>query len=181
MVVKFFMYQTHYSSPLDFSNEALQAAEKGFVRLPQKGLELLEQMPVGNSSKEEADAILGALNDALGHLSDDLNTPRCIASLFEVTNGIQKMQHHSSVLDAETKSQCLAIFKDIVHNVLGLEFSESSAQNDSLDKVMDALLGIRNKARTEKNWAVADALRDGLSAVGVTFSDNKEGSSWEIK
>ena len=68
-----------------------------------------------------------------------------------------------------------------MHYVLGLEFSDSSAQNDSLDKVMDALLGIRNKARTEKNWAVADALRDGLSSVGVTFSDNKEGSSWEIK
>ena len=50
-----------------------------------------------------------------------------------------------------------------------------------LDKVMNALLDMRNKARTEKNWAVADALRDGLSSVGVTFSDNKEGSSWEIK
>ena len=138
-------------------------------------------MPEGKGSKEDASVLLGVLNDALNHLSDDLNTPRCIASLFEVTNSIQRMQHHSTSLDSDTKSQCLAIFKGIVHDVLGLEFSDSSAQNDSLDKVMDALLGIRNKARTEKNWAVADALRDGLSSVGVTFSDNKEGSSWEIK
>ena len=180
MVVKFFMYQTHYSSPLDFSNEALQAAEKGFIRL-QKGMESLENMPEGKGNKEDASALFDALHDALNHLSDDLNTPRCIASLFEVINSIQRLQHHSTSLDSDTKSQCLAIFKGIVHQVLGLEFSTSSGHNDSLDKVMDALLGIRNKARTEKNWAVADALRDGLSSVGVTFSDNKEGSSWEIK
>ena len=180
MVVKFFMYQTHYSSPLDFSNEALQAAEKGFLRL-QKGLELLEKMPEGDGNKEDASALLNALNESLGHLSDDLNTPRCIASLFEVTNSIQRMQHNSSVLDAEIKGQCLEIFKGIVHEVLGLVFTADGGNNDTLDKVMNALLDMRNKARTEKNWAVADALRDGLSSVGVTFSDNKEGSSWEIK
>ena len=110
MVVKFFMYQTHYSSPLDFSNEALQAAEKGFLRL-QKGLELLEKMPEGDGNKEDASVLLNALNESLNHLSDDLNTPRCIASLFEVTNSIQRMQHNSSVLDADTKANAWRYLK----------------------------------------------------------------------
>ena len=190
MTVRFFILQAHYRSTLDFSNEALQAAEKGYKRLMQAwralGSEEAEAPFSGASafiSAEEKDisaspavkAIIEAVEDAL---CDDLNTPVAIAHLFDAVKLI-----NGGSLSQEDKSALSTLFNQVVGGVLGLKDEEAGASGKAekaLEGVMELVLESRKKAREEKNWAESDRIRDLLSSFGITVKDTKDGATWTL-
>ena len=175
MTVRFFILQAHYRGTLDFSNEALQAAEKGYKRLMQAWRALGEGNQEASPSPE-----VQALQDAvLDALCDDLNTPVAIAHLFEAVKLI-----NGGSLSADDKRALGVLFRDVVGGVLGLKDEEAGASGKAekaLDGVMGLVLDARKKAREEKNWAESDRIRDTLASFGITVKDTKEGATWTLE
>jgi cysteinyl-tRNA synthetase len=176
MAVRFFMLQTHYSSTLDFSNEALQASERGHERLMDSYATLQNLKP----SQESNEDIRGLQQKCYEAMNDDFNTPVLIAHLFDAVRIINSSNDGKVKLNAEDLSLLKKLYQDFVFDVLGLkQNSESSKYSEVLDKVMDLVLEIRAKAKHEKNFALSDAIRDKLAGAGVQIKDGKEGSSWK--
>ena len=185
MTVRFFILQAHYRGTLDFSNEALQAAEKGYKRLMQAwralGSASLHEpvranAPEGLSPSPEIQSVIDAVLDAL---CDDLNTPVAIAHLFEAVKLI-----NGGSLSADDKRALGVLFRDVVGGVLGLRDEEAGASGKAekaLDGVMGLVLDARKKAREEKNWAESDRIRDTLASFGITVKDTKEGATWTLE
>ena len=175
MTVRFFILQAHYRGTLDFSNEALQAAEKGYKRLMQAWRALGEGHQEASPSPE-----VQALQDAvLDALCDDLNTPIAIAHLFDAV----KLINGGSLTPAD-KAALKLFFDDVVGGVLGLKDEEAGASGKAekaLDGVMGLVLEARKKAREEKNWAESDRIRDTLASFGITVKDTKEGATWTLE
>ena len=175
-VVRFFMMQAHYSSVLDFSNEALLAAEKGHDKLLAAWSKLQ-----GLESSGSGDFDLQAWIDKCYHsLSDNFNSPILIAHLFEAIKLINQNEGSIALSDND-----LAIFKEkmnaFVFDILGLQMEEGgSAHSEALDKAMDLVIELRAKARENKDWGTADLIRDQLSAAGIKLKDGAEGTSYEI-
>jgi len=187
MTVRFFILQAHYRSTLDFSNEALQAAEKGYKRLMQAWREIAQaastnknaDVPSGTLTSEASSAV-AAIREAVEEaLCDDMNTPVAIAHLFEAVRLV-----NGGKLSAAEKADMRKLFDDIVGGVLGLRDDEASAGSGKAEKalegVMEIVLEDRRKARAEKNWAESDRLRDLLASYGITVKDTKEGATWSL-
>ena len=190
MTVRFFILQAHYRSTLDFSNEALQAAEKGYKRLMQAWRALgseeaeapfsgasafISAEEKGISASPAVKAIIEAVEDAL---CDDLNTPVAIAHLFDAVKLI-----NGGSLSQEDKSALSTLFNQVVGGVLGLKDEEAGASGKAekaLEGVMELVLESRKKAREEKNWAESDRIRDLLSSFGITVKDTKDGATWTL-
>ena len=190
MTVRFFILQAHYRSTLDFSNEALQAAEKGYKRLMQAWRALgseeaeapfsgasafISAEEKGISASPAVKAIIEAVEDAL---CDDLNTPVAIAHLFDAVKLI-----NGGLLSQEDKSALSTLFNQVVGGVLGLKDEEAGASGKAekaLEGVMELVLESRKKAREEKNWAESDRIRDLLSSFGITVKDTKDGATWTL-
>jgi cysteinyl-tRNA synthetase len=179
MTIRFFILQAHYRSTVDFSNDALLAAEKGMLRL-MDGMAQLDKIKPGPSSTFDVEAFKAKCFDAL---NDDLNTPILLAHLFEavrVINSAVSGQAHFTEKD-------LAAFKQLLHtlvfDILGLSQPESAGSQSSgtLDGVMHLLLDMRQQAKANKDWRTADKIRDELSALGIVIKDGKEGANWELK
>ena len=179
MTVRFFMLQSHYSSTLDFSNEALQAAEKGYKKL-NASLNIVKQLapaqnPVPNAELEK---LLRDLADqCFVNMSDDFNTAKTLAVLFEMSARINDMKSGNLPLasvSADTFEQFKSTYIDFMEKVLGLE-EESVADNSLLDGTIQVLISLRKKARTDKNFALSDKIRDDLKAIGVQLKDGKNG------
>ena len=196
MTIRFFILQAHYRSTLDFSNEALQAAEKGLGRLMAAWREIAGQ--AGNDGKaaqesgapEGASALLLAtegasspvkavVNNVLDALCDDMNTPVAIAHLFDAVKLINA--GNLSAADAKALKQ---LFDDVVGGVLGLKDEEAAASDKAmkaLDGAMQLVLEARGKARADKNWAESDRIRDLLLSYGITVKDTKDGATWSLE
>ena len=176
MTIRFFILQAHYRSTLDFSNEALQAAEKGYKRLMQAGRELGNPAPAAGPASAEVNALIENVYDAL---CDDLNTPIAIAHLFEAVKLI-----NGGKLPEADKAALRKLFDDIVFGVLGLRDEEAAGgagkAEKALEGVMEIVLEDRRKARAEKNWAESDRIRDLLASFGITVKDTKEGATWTL-
>ena len=183
MVVKFFMLQSHYSSTLDLTDDALQSAEKGYKRLmeAQKTLSKLESSGAGNSLDED---INNTVNDFITHMCDDFNTPRAIAVLFELVTKINSLKEgHLDInqVSKETLDRLKSEFNAFLGDVLGLsDDSLGGSDNNVLDGVMELILELRKSARSNKDWATADQIRDGLAKCNITVKDGKDGSSWTV-
>ena len=189
MTVRFFILQAHYRSTLDFSNEALQAAEKGYKRLMQawKAVGGMAEEEAISSAKKKADATEIASSPAVASireaveeaLCDDMNTPVAIAHLFEAVKLI-----NAGNLSSADKAALKQLFDDIVGGVLGLKDEEadggSGKAEKALEGVMELVLENRKKAREEKNWAESDRIRDLLSSFGITVKDTKDGATWSL-
>ena len=188
MTIRFFILQAHYRSTLDFSNEALQAAEKGYRRLMEAWKALGEETSSGaftrtglrSSAEEEASSPIASLREKIEEsLCDDMNTPVAIAHLFEAVKMI-----NAGGLSPEDKAALKQLFDDIVGGVLGLVDDEASSGSEKWEKALDGAMEIvlesRRKAREEKNWPLSDSIRDRLSAAGITVKDTKEGAVWSI-
>ncbi len=191
MTVRFFILQAHYRSTLDFSNEALQAAEKGLSRLMQAWRSIAEGDTVSGafartglrsnaeetvSPSAEVQAIIDAVWDAL---CDDLNTPIAIAHLFDAVKLI-----NGGKLSADDRAALAQLFDQVVGNVLGLQDEDASASGKAekaLEGVMGLVLEARGKAREEKNWAESDRIRDTLASFGITVKDTKDGATWTLE
>lgn len=181
MTVRFFMLMSHYASTLDFSNEALQAAEKGYKRL-MASVNLIDKLGASGTGKiddQKSKEFLGFAERALQDLSDDFNTAKAIASLFEISSKINSFYQKPSELaqiDKETFDKTISLFLSIVHDVLGLSNESTGGQDgELLDGVMNVLIELRKQAKFSKNYALSDKIRDDLKEVGVQIKDEKEG------
>ncbi|MGM8363330.1 cysteine--tRNA ligase [Flavobacterium sp. ARAG 55.4] len=176
-VARFFMLQAHYRSILDFSDEAIMAAEKGYKRLMEAIDSLKQIKTAGNSTVD----IAGWKQLCYDAMNDDFNTPILIAQLFEgvrFVNLLKENKETISVADLEILSTTMESF---VFDVLGLENQKTAdSSNDKLEGTINMLINMRNKARADKDFAMSDHIRDQLSALGIQLKDSKEGTSFSI-
>ena len=181
MAVKFFMLQSHYSSTLDLTDDALLASEKGYKRLMEslKTLGQLNHKSVGNSLDLEVNE---ALDEFMNHMCDDFNTPRAIASLFEVVTKINSFNEgHLDLaqISDETFARLKKEYPEFIDDVLGLKDENIGGGNsEALDGVMELVLDLRQEARANKDWGTADKIRDGLSKSKIVVKDVKDGTNW---
>jgi cysteinyl-tRNA synthetase len=178
MSVRFFMMQTHYRSTLDFSNEALQAAEKGFAKL-MNAVKTMTHLKTSSSSTSNIQALADQCYVAM---NDDFNSPVLIAHLFEavrIINSVNDGKESITTEDLKLLQQTLYTF---VFEVMGLK-SEQENQgmgNKALDTVMNLILAQRDEAKKRKDFAVSDQIRDLLLAGGISIKDTKEGTVWQL-
>jgi cysteinyl-tRNA synthetase len=181
MTVRFFMLMSHYASTLDFSNEALQAAEKGYKRL-MASLSLIEKLPsagTGSVDEQKSNELKQHIEQAFKDLSDDFNTAKAIANLFEVSTKINTYYQQPAELakiDADIFNWVITHFRGIIFDVLGLKNETALAQNNNvLDGAMQVLIELRKQAKFSKNYALSDKIRDDLKAAGIQLKDEKGG------
>lgn len=173
MTLRFFILQAHYRGTLDFSNDALKAAEKGLQRL-WNAANLVGKLNASDQNEYEIVEIKNAIIDAL---NDDLNTPQAIAQLFEAARVANLVNDGKLKLNAENIALLQDLFTTYLQNILGIK-EENSADDSALDGVMQMLLDMRKKAKEEKNFALSDQIRNQLTELGFTIKDGKDGSSW---
>lgn len=180
MVVKFFMLQSHYSSTLDLTDEALQAAEKGYKRLIEaiKKLEVLQTNTASGSLDAEINNLLEA---CYTEMSDDFSTPKTLAIIFELVTKINSLSDGKlSINDISTP--CLANLKSTIHTfifeVFGLLNEAEEGNTEVVDGLMQLVLDLRQNARTNKDFATSDKIRDALNEVKIQVKDGKEGTNW---
>ncbi len=183
MVVRFFMLQTHYRSTLDLTDEALQAAEKGFRRLMDADKTLQSLQPDAAASPGPLDAELNSLMDGVyEEMDDDFNTPKTLARIFELVSRINSLkggQLPISEVSADTLARLKQVFHDFVYVVFGLLDEDATEGNDgTLDGLMQLIIDIRADARGRKDWGTSDKIRDALKSLRLQLKDGKEGTSW---
>ncbi len=184
--VRFFMLQSHYSSTLDFSNEALQAAEKGYrkLHLALKTVKTLEPAPAKEVNADKTQELQKLIDDCFVNMSDDFNTAKALAVLFEMSSRINDFKSGNASLDeidAETFARFKTTYIEFMEEVLGLK-DDASQDEKLLDSVLKVLIDLRKKAREDRNYALSDKIRDDLKRVGVQLKDGKEGEmSYEIE
>jgi len=178
MAVRFFMLQSHYSSTLDFSNEALQAAEKGFKKLI-NALGLIKKMetPSGSKTGETSADLVRLSQECYQNMSDDFNTAKTLAVLFEMASRINDLKSGNiklSDIDATAFAEFKETYIGFMEEVLGLQ--EEKEQNDeTLKGAIELLIELRKKSRTDKNFALSDKIRDDLKKLGIQIKDGKDG------
>lgn len=177
-VVRFCFMQAHYRSVLDISNEAMLAAEKGFVRL-MEAVKVLPTLPISEKSSFDLQTWKKTCEEAL---TDDFNSPILIAQLFEIVKFINLIKDGKETISATDKEMLIATLNTYVFDVLGLEDNQQNAQNnDKLDGVLQMLINMRLEARANKDWALSDKIRDELKALGIQLKDGKDGTSYSLE
>jgi cysteinyl-tRNA synthetase len=177
MAVKFFMLQTHYRSPLDFSNEALQASEKGFLRL-MEGYSTLNYLKADTLSNEN---IIELQLKCYAAMNDDFNTSVLIAHLFDALKIINSANDKKTKLTQDDIDLLKTIYQDFVFDVLGLKNEKTDSKtSEALSKVMELIIDIRAKVKADKNFELSDKIRDKLTDAGIQIKDTKEGTAWKI-
>ncbi len=180
MTIRFFMLQAHYRSPLDFSNEALQAAEKGFERL-MNAMALLKDLKTSAASTMD---VFKLRKDCYEALNDDLNSPILIAHLFDGARMINSVNDGSMTITADDLDKLQQLYSELVGDVLGLQpsgDSQESGNSELFSKMVELLLTLRQEAKAKKDWATSDQIRDRLTALGFEIKDTKEGADWKLK
>ncbi len=179
MTIRFFVLQAHYRSTLDFSNEALQAAEKGLDRL-MKGMETLSKIKPSATSTVKVQELSERCEAAM---ADDLNSPMVISALFDWVRIINQLFEGQQTITSEDLDALKSVVKLYVVDILGLK-DEKSAQSGGKDMVsplVEMLLTMRMEAKANKDWATSDKIRDSLTAIGIRVKDRKDGFDWEIE
>ncbi|QYJ67504.1 cysteine--tRNA ligase [Flavobacterium litorale] len=176
-VARFFIMQAHYRSILDFSNDAILAAEKGFNRL----MEALDNLKTIKPSATSSLDIAAWKQSCYDAMNDDFNSPILIAQLFEAVRYINLIKEDKETItasDFEVLSKTLNAF---VFDVLGLKKeTENNSNNDKMEGLVTMLIGMRNEARANKNFALSDQIRDKLNDLGIAIKDTKEGTTFSI-
>ncbi|MCE1199765.1 MAG: cysteine--tRNA ligase [Marinilabiliales bacterium] len=180
MAIRFFILQAHYRSPLDFSNEALQAAEKGFERL-MNAMALLKDLKPADQSTIDVEKLC---RDCYEALNDDLNSPILIAHLFDGVRMINSVKDGKASVTAEDLEKLQQLYAGLVTDVLGLQPVSGTADGEGdqlFGQVVDLLLTLRQEAKARKDWATSDQIRDRLTAMGFEIKDTREGAEWKLK
>ena len=181
MVVRFFMLQSHYRSTLDLTDQALQAAEKGFYRLMEATEAAQELVGAIAAAAGSLDQELNALMDSIfADMNDDFNTPKAMASLFDLVTKINALKAGHLPISEVTEPTLKRIQKvvpDVVFEIFGLK-NEEGSDDHALDGVMQLVIDIRRQARTNKDWATADQIRDQLNELHIQLKDGPEGTTW---
>lgn len=180
MTVRFFILQAHYRSTVDFSNEALQASEKGLARL----LEAYAKLDSKNLASGETSGtdIQGLFNKACEAMNDDLNTPVVIAQLFEAARIVNSAVTGQLSLSKENIDGLKRFFNLFLFELLGIknELKDGNVSCDAFAKAVDMLLEIRMQAKQNKDWATSDKIRNELTALGFEIKDTKDGFEWKL-
>ena len=178
MTIRFFILQAHYRSTVDFSNEALQAAEKGFERL-MEAVNALEKIKPAAASNVD---VQGLRNKCFEAINDDMNTPIVIANLFDGAKMINNLVAGNNTITADD----LQLLKDTFHlfcfDILGLKAiaGSSDGREEAYGKVVDMLLEQRVKAKQNKDWETSDYIRNKLTELGFEIKDTKDGCEWKL-
>ncbi len=189
MTIRFFILQAHYRSTLDFSNEALQAAEKGLKKLL-AGYETLQKLEP--STRSHLPSPPGPLPEGEGSIpdlkaacyaamNDDFNSPMVIANLFECVRIINSVVDKKEMISQADLELMKNIFNTFLFDILGLKDEKSNDQPELLDGLMQLILAIRQKSRETKDWGTSDQIRDALQKLRIAVKDGKEGSVWNIE
>lgn len=177
MTIRFFILQAHYRSTLDFSSEALSAAEKGLERL-MNAMAALDKITPSDKSTVDVSKLK---DECMESLCDDLNSPVAIATLFEWVKVVNQLHDGSQTLTAENLESLKSQFRFVVTDLLGLVPEMEKNEEELIGGLIAMILDVRKQAKEEKNWAVSDKIRDELARMGVTVKDRKDGTDWEIK
>ena len=175
MTIRFFMLQAHYRSTLDFSNEALQASEKGLERL----LKVSKMIPLLKVGKTSSINVKELSNRCFEALNDDLNTPVLIAHLFEGVRLINLINDEKESVSESDKQALTHLFHLMVDEILGLKPDQSYSTDTLSPALIDLLLALRTEAKTQKDFATSDRIRNDLANLGVLIKDTKKGTEWE--
>ena len=175
-VARFFMLQAHYRSILDFSNDALVAAEKGYFRL-MNAVNDLDKLTAEKSSSINISAWKQLCYNAM---NDDFNTPILIAQLFEGVKYINLIKEGKASLDEKDLEEIKSIFNAFIFDVLGLENVSALDNSDKLSGVVELLISMRNDARANKDWALSDKIRDELLVLNIQLKDGKDGTTFSV-
>lgn len=178
MTIRFFILMAHYRSTVDFSNEALQAAEKGLNRLMEAYANLEKITPADKSTVEIA-PLRQKMYDAM---NDDLNSPIVISHLFECASIINRVLAGNDTIDAAQLAELKETMNLFMFDILGLknETAAASDNNEAYAKVVDLILEMRQQAKANKDWATSDLIRNKLTELGFEIKDGKEGSEWKL-
>jgi len=177
MTIRFFILQAHYRSTVDFSNEALQAAEKGFNKL-MNALETLQTLSATDTSTYD---VKNLEENCYMAMDDDFNTPILIAHLFDGVRIINSVKDGKESLNLTDLEKLKSIFNIFVTDILGLISAKESRGNDLTSEVMELVLQLRGNAKKSKDFGTADLIRDELNKAGIQIKDSREGTSWEVK
>ena len=183
MTIRFFILSAHYRGTVDFSNEALQAAEKGYERL-MNGIEDLARIQPSATSDENTKKFVAELRQkCYDAMNDDLMTPAVISNLFEAYHLVNTIVDHKAQISADDLQELTDTMKLFAFDILGLQDERGAnnyAREEAYGKVVDMVLDLRAKAKAEKNWAVSDQIRDSLAAAGFQVKDTKDGVTWKL-
>lgn len=179
MTVRFFILQAHYRGTLDFSNKALQAAEKGLKRLMQAAADVDNLKVEAVPANEEIAKVKENVYEAL---CDDLNTPIALSNLFEAVRIVNTAIDGKMKVSAEDKDILKELLQTVTGDILGLVDEREQGGNEQvIDGLMNMILEYRKEAKQAKDWAKSDQIRDALGALGIVVKDTKEGSTWTLK
>ncbi|MBF1489648.1 MAG: cysteine--tRNA ligase [Prevotella pallens] len=183
MTIRFFILSAHYRGTVDFSNEALQAAQKGYERL-MNAIEDLKRIQTAATSDENTKKFVAALRQkCYDAMNDDLMTPAVISNLFEACHIVNLLIDHKAQISEEDLKELSETMRLFAFDILGL-VNERGANNDAREaaygKVVDMVLDLRAKAKANKDWAVSDQIRDALAEAGFQVKDTKDGVTWKL-
>lgn len=176
MTIRFFILQAHYRSTLDFSNEALSAAEKGMKKLFETQRNI-NNLPTSNTTSVDFNAIFTKCVEAM---CDDFNTPVVIANMFEISRLVNLISDKKETITEQDKTALKENFEIIFSEILGMKSEQSDNTSNIIEGLMSIIAEMRAEARANKDWAKSDMIRDRLSEVGITIKDGKNGAKWEI-
>ena len=184
LAVRFFILNSHYRSPLDFSDKALDAAQKGYEKLTQNMARIfkLQEKTVEGKDENFEQKIAEFEKQFYAEMDDDFNTPRAIAAVFNFLKEVNGWIDNNSVFANETVEKLVDVIKVTVDEILGLikdgDTDETSSQAD-IDGIIRILLDLRNKFRAQKQFDLSDEIRDRLKEINIEIKDTKEGTFWE--
>ena len=183
MIIRFFILSAHYRGTVDFSNEALEAAQKGYERL-MNAFDDLERVPVSSHCDAETDKFVKAFRQRCYEaMNDDLQTPLVISYLFEACHLINTLLDHKAEICADCLKELGDAMKLFAFDLLGLKNEKGDnnvAREEAYGKVVDMVLDLRAKAKADKDWTTSDKIRDALAAAGFEVKDTKDGVTWKL-
>jgi len=186
MAIRFFMAQSHYRSTLDITFDALKAAEKGFSKI-RDAYQLIEKLKIksGNASLKVNDAIIAEINAMYEDMSNDFNTPKTIARLYELVSIINIYYNNpdnEEGLNEGTVELLKNTFDTFMTDIMGIKLKDenTASHENHTEGLMDVILTLRAKAREDKDWSSSDLIRDKLSAMNIQVKDGKEGVTWTV-
>ena len=183
MTIRFFILSAHYRGTVDFSNDALMAAEKGLERLL-NGISDIDRISPSDHCDAETDRIVKALRQkCYDAMNDDFATPQVISHLFEACSVVNKLIDHQATICPECLEELSQTMRLFTFDLLGLKADAGSGSNqreEAFGKVVDMVLDLRAKAKAAKDWATSDRIRDELAAAGFEVKDTKDGVTWRL-
>jgi cysteinyl-tRNA synthetase len=188
MTIRFFVLSAHYRGTVDFSNEALQAAEKGLEKL-MNAIADLSRITVSPQCDAETERVVKSLREkCYDAMNDDFATPLVISYLFEACTVVNKLTDHKATICADCLKELTEVMHLFAEDILGLSMVQGSGlavhgsneREEAFGKVVDMVLALRAKAKADKDWATSDKIRDELAAAGFEVKDTKDGVTWKL-